>query len=269
MLLRAILFGGKGGVGKSTLACATALRLSEKGKTLLVSIDPAHSLTGILKVQVGSNAVRIRENLFAVELCAERLVEDYVSKVLSAIGEMMPSLKSGLKEYARYVKHSPTALETAVLDGIADYLEADFQFVVVDSAPTGQMVRIFQTVKVVEGWFSFLEKVAKERQKLETFMGRSDKVFDLIKKRREKVQRLVRILKEKAIIFAVANEERLSIEEALDLEKHLKEFKVYRVMNKWKSAEGNFLKVGYIQAPYGIERLSLLDVEELLEVIAG
>ncbi|MCS7285153.1 MAG: AAA family ATPase, partial [Hydrogenobacter thermophilus] len=74
MLLRAIFFGGKGGVGKSTLACATALRLSEKGKTLLVSIDPAHSLSGILKVKVGDDLVRINECLFAVELSAERLV---------------------------------------------------------------------------------------------------------------------------------------------------------------------------------------------------
>lgn len=267
MLLRVVLFGGKGGVGKSTLACATALKLAKESKTLLISIDLAHSLSGILQTQIGNHLSQIKENLFAIELIAEDLVGNYANRVLSALGEMLPSLKSGLEEYAKHLKHSPTALETAVLDRLADYFNEDFRFVVIDSAPTGQMVRLFQTLKTVRGWFSFLERLAKEREKVETFMGREDRVLKLMKMRKEKVERLANILMEKGIIFAVANEDPLSIDEAVELERQLLGFKVYRVMNKCKSERRDFLKVEHLEKPYGIEKLSLLNIEDLLRVI--
>lgn len=232
MLLRVVLFGGKGGVGKSTLACATALKLSEHHKTLLLSIDPAHSLSGILQTKIGPEISKITHNLYAQELSAEKLVEKYSKKVLYALKEVIPTLSSGLEEYTKQLRYSPTALETALLDRLVDYFEEPFDFIILDSTPTGQMVRLFYTMCSLENWFSFLEKVAEEKQKLESFMGRNNSIIELLRSRKERARKLIRVLREKAIVFAVINEDPLSIEEGDSLRKYLRDFKVYNVISR-------------------------------------
>jgi arsenite-transporting ATPase len=263
LLKRLVFFGGKGGVGKSTLACATALRLSEREKTLLVSIDPAHSLSGILGVQVGPSLKRLKENFFAIELDASRLVEEYTDRVLSALTDILPRVRSGIREYVKYLKNSPTALETAVLDRIVDYC-MEFPSVIVDSAPTGQMLRLFETAHMVGGWFEFLKKVAEERGKVEAFMGRRDGLSELIEDRRKRLDTLVKIFREKTVVFAVANEEPLSMQEARDIENRLKDMRVQLVLNRWKSMECDCIKIPEQERPYSIESLRRLPVEELV-----
>ncbi|MGC8852920.1 MAG: ArsA family ATPase [Hydrogenobacter sp.] len=257
---------GKGGVGKSTLACATALRLSENHKVLLISIDPAHSLSGILQRDIGHGLCKITKNLYVEELSAEDLVEEYTKKALSVIKEMIPTLSSALEEYAKQLKHSPTALETALLDRLVDYFDGNFEFIVIDSAPTGQMVRLFYTMRSIEKWFSFLEKVAQERQKLENFMGRKDNLLELIRDRKDRVEKLMKVLKEKAVIFAVMNEDKLSAQEADSIQKHLQNFRVYKVINKCSSLKESTIGVPYVENPYGIENLKKLPVEDILRL---
>lgn len=267
MLLKAIVFfGGKGGVGKSTLSCATALKLSEREKTLLVSIDPAHSLSGILNIPVGPRVKHIKGQLYALELSAESLVESYAERVLSNLEKLLPHVRSGLKEYSKHLRHSPTALETAILDHLLD-LTKEYSYVVVDSAPTGQMLRLFETAHMVRGWFEFLYKLAKERERLEAFMGRKDSLLELIENRKSRIEELLNLLREKSIIFAVANEEPLSLEEAQYIESSLKFVRVYKVINRWRSMEGDFIKVPQGEKPYGIEALKGLRVEPLVELI--
>ncbi|SNZ11139.1 ArsA family ATPase [Hydrogenobacter hydrogenophilus] len=269
MLLRVVLFGGKGGVGKSTLACATALKLSEHHKTLLLSIDPAHSLSGILQTKIGSEISKITHNLYAQELSAEELVEKYSNKVLSALKEVIPTLRSGLEEYTKQLRYSPTALETALLDRLVDYFEEPFDFIILDSAPTGQMVRFFYTMNSLENWFSFLEKIAEEKQKLESFMGRKDSLIELLRSRKERVKKVIKVLREKAIIFAVTNEDPLSIEEGDSLQKHLRDFKVYKVINRCRLEETPSLKIPYLENPFGIENLRKLRIDDLVKVIVS
>lgn len=267
MLLKAfVFFGGKGGVGKSTLSCATALKLSERDKTLLISIDPAHSLSGILNMPIGPKVKHVKEQLYALELSAEDLVESYTQRVLSNLGDLLPHLRSGLKEYSKYLRHSPTALETAVLDYLLD-LTKEYFYVVVDSAPTGQMLRLFETAHMVKGWFMFLYKLAKDRERLEAFMGRKDSLLELIINRKRRIEELLDLLKQKSLIFAVANEEPLSLQEAEHIEKSLKFLKVYKVINRWRSMEGDFIKIPQGECPYGIEALKKLKVEPLVESI--
>lgn len=269
MLLKKLLFfGGKGGVGKSTLSSATALSLSEKDKTLLVSVDPAHSLTGIFGIQIGPEIKTLKENLHAVELSAEDLVENYAGRVLGALNDLLPSVSSGLREYARHLKHSPTALESAVLDRLVELCK-DYAFVVVDSAPTGQMLRLFETAHMVKSWFEFLHRLAKERHRVEKFMGREDPLPALIEERRKKLETLLAILREKTLIFAVANEERLSLQEMEQIISKLKDFNVYPVLNRWQRMEWEGIKVGYVEEPYGLEGLKRIDVSKLVELLSS
>ncbi|MFN3871075.1 MAG: ArsA family ATPase [Aquificaceae bacterium] len=267
MLLKALVFfGGKGGVGKSTLSCTTALKLSEKDKTLLTSIDPAHSLSGILGMPIGPKVKHVEGQLYALELSAEDLVEGYTERVLSNLGELLPHVKSGLGEYAKYLRRSPTALETAVLDHLLD-LTREYPYIVVDSAPTGQMLRLFETAHMVKGWFMFLYKLAKDRERLEAFMGRKDSLLELIGNRKKRIEKLLDLLKEKSLIFAVANEEPLSLQEAEHIEKALEFVKVYKVINRWKSIEGDFIKIPEKKGLYGIQALKDLDVEPITKLI--
>lgn len=266
LLKRLAFFGGKGGAGKSTLACATALALSKREKTLLLSVDPAHSLSGILDLPVGPSLKKVRENLYAVELDAEALVEEYAQRVISSLGDLLPSVYSGIREYARYLKSSPTALETAVLDRLVDYFE-EFPFVVVDSAPTGQMIRLFDTAHMVSGWFEFLRKAVQERARVEAFMGRKERLSELLEKRREKLHRLMEVFRDKTVVFAVFNEEPLSMQEAQMIKDRLSHLKVYMVLNRWKSMECECIKVPQAERPYGMEALERLQVEDLVEAL--
>ncbi len=268
LLKRLAFFGGKGGVGKSTLACATALRLSQEGKTLLVSIDPAHSISGIFGFPVGSQLKEVSKNLYAVELEGERLVEEYAKRVLEAISGLTPSVRRGLMAYAEYLRLSPTALETAMLDRLVDFIMEGYEYIMVDSAPTGQLIRLFKSLQAVRGWFELLRRVAKERQKVEAFMGREDRLLKIVEERRKRLEFLSEVLSKKGILFAVAREEPLSLEEASRLEKELKGYiEVRRVINCWRSMEGNFLKVEEVEKPYGLEGLKRISAAGLVDAI--
>lgn len=92
--MRVITFTGKGGVGKTSVAAATALRLSELGlKTLVMSTDPAHSLSDSFDVPLSSEVKRVRENLYAIEVNAYvdlkdnwEIVQQYFAGILMAQG---------------------------------------------------------------------------------------------------------------------------------------------------------------------------------------
>ena len=72
-----IFVGGKGGVGKTSISSATALWLANQGKkTLIVSTDPAHSLSDSLETTIGHYPVQINENLFAVEIDPDKAMEE-------------------------------------------------------------------------------------------------------------------------------------------------------------------------------------------------
>ncbi|RMH03748.1 MAG: arsenic-transporting ATPase, partial [Aquificota bacterium] len=202
-----------------------------------------------------------------LELDPVRLVEDYAQRVLGALTDLLPNVRSGLEEYAKYLRHSPTAQDTALFDKLYEFSKGDYHYIVVDSAPTGQMIRLFKTLSMVEGWFEFLEGLAKKRKELSDFMGRKDEVFELVKERRQKLVELSNLLKEKAIVFAVANEEPLSLQEVELLQRELKGFSLFGVLNRWKGVQTEFLKVKEVQKPYGLDGLRFVDVKSLLEVV--
>ena len=87
-MARLLLFGGKGGVGKTTCASATALWLADAGfQTLLVSSDPAHSTSDSLQFQLGSEPTQVEgaENLWGMELDPEEQMEDLLPKLSDAL----------------------------------------------------------------------------------------------------------------------------------------------------------------------------------------
>ncbi|SHK47051.1 ArsA family ATPase [Thermocrinis minervae] len=267
LLKRIVLFGGKGGVGKSTLSCALSLKLSSFGKTLLLSLDPMHSLSGILKIEVPPEPREVYPNLFACELDAQKVAREYVDRVLENLRAVLsPKALEGFLRFASILYQSPTSLETASLDRLADYImQGDYEYIILDFAPTGNMLRILNTIDLLKDWFGWIVEVAKEHRRISSYLGREEKLLDMLLEREKKVKTLKKTFEEKGILFAVARDEELSIEEAKRLLSYKGFSYSFMVMNACDKGEDFY--VPPVEKPYGIENLLKLNVEPLLEVV--
>jgi len=151
--MRIILFTGKGGVGKTTIAAATALRSAQEGhKTLIISTDPAHSLSDALDVQLGAEPVKITENLFGQELD----VYYSMKKHWANIRELM------LTVFRWQGVDNVLAEEMSALPGMEEasaflwieqyYAKKTFDVIIIDSAPTGETLTLLTLPQVTSWW---------------------------------------------------------------------------------------------------------------------
>jgi len=158
-----LLFAGKGGVGKTTLACATSMRLAQDSparEVLLFSTDPAHSLADCLGAPVGPAPKRICPGLMALELDAEaefralkRLYNEELQSFLrSLLGES--DLAFDREAMERIVDLSPPGLdEVMALTQVMELFDQhQYRTLVLDSAPTGHLIRLLETPELVDCW---------------------------------------------------------------------------------------------------------------------
>jgi arsenite-transporting ATPase len=155
--MRIIVHTGKGGVGKTSISAATALRCAELGlKTIVISTDTAHSLADSLDVKIGPEPIQIRENLWAQEVDARYSMEKYWGK----FQEYMVTLftQRGIEQIvAEEVTLLPGLEEGAHLLWINKYYEDDeFDVLVVDAAPTAETLRLLSLPDATRWW---LEKI--------------------------------------------------------------------------------------------------------------
>ncbi len=150
---KAIFFTGKGGVGKTSISCITALYIAQKGiKTLLVTTDPAAHIGQVLDVKVGSRPEKITDNLFAVMVDQREAFQEYKERVLrDARGKYSEDMLATMEEEL----NSPCTEEMAAFDKFIQYIECrDYEVVVFDTAPTGHTLRLldlpFDYAKQVE-----------------------------------------------------------------------------------------------------------------------
>jgi arsenite-transporting ATPase len=161
LLTRRISFlGGKGGVGKTTIAASAALSVADAGqRTLLVSTDPAHSTSDVLQMQLGSDVRPVTRNLYALELDPEREAELYISDVKDRLAEAIPPrLVDEVERQIDVAKVSPGAAEAALFERFARVLDgsADYDRVIFDTAPTGQTLRLLGLPETMNIWMSGL-----------------------------------------------------------------------------------------------------------------
>ncbi|MHB9286366.1 ArsA family ATPase [Halobacteriales archaeon Cl-PHB] len=141
-----LLFGGKGGVGKTTCAAATGLALARTDReTLMVSTDPAHSIADAFETPVGDDPTAIAAGLDAVETDPTAGTERY-RRLFEAVAADLDD--AGIDLDAADVQdlfssgELPGSDELAALESFATYLEADYDVVVFDTAPTGHTLRL-------------------------------------------------------------------------------------------------------------------------------
>ncbi len=163
---RLILFGGKGGVGKTTIATATAIFLASTlpGKTLLFSTDPAHSLSDSLAQQIGNKVTQVNgvPQLFAIEMNSTDLLDDFNRTYVEEMDEVFNSFLSGTfsiefdrQVMAELVSLTPPGLdELMALMKIMEFIDTgQFDHYVLDLAPTGHALRFLETPIIVRQWF--------------------------------------------------------------------------------------------------------------------
>lgn len=156
-----LFFGGKGGVGKTTMAAVAALDMAACGqRTLLVSTDPAHSTGDVLQAELGDRPRRVAEGCWAMEVDPEREADLYIDAVKDRVANAAPPRLLG--EVYRQIdiaRVSPGAAESALFDRFTRILAgegSDYDRVVFDTAPTGQTLRLLSLPELMSTWIGGL-----------------------------------------------------------------------------------------------------------------
>ncbi|MCH7661496.1 MAG: TRC40/GET3/ArsA family transport-energizing ATPase [Euryarchaeota archaeon] len=150
-----ILYGGKGGVGKTTMAAATGLALAEQGeKTLVVSTDPAHSLSDSFETDLDGDPSEVRTNLFGVEIDPETRADRY-QEIVSHLARDLRAVGISLEEEEierLFGSGIPAGGdEAAALDVLAEYVSSErWDRIVFDTAPTGHTLRLLELPEILE-----------------------------------------------------------------------------------------------------------------------
>ncbi len=156
-----LFFGGKGGVGKTTLAAAFALVAAEDGhRTLLVSTDPAHSTGDILEADLGPEPRRVEGELWAMEIDPAREADQYIADVKDRIRETTPPrLVAEVERQIDIARVTPGAEEAALFERftrIMDEAGREYERVFFDTAPLGPTLRLLSLPQLMTAWMSGL-----------------------------------------------------------------------------------------------------------------
>jgi arsenite-transporting ATPase len=138
---KAIFFTGKGGVGKTTISCITALSSAQKGvRTLIVTTDPAAHIGEVYGIKIGSRPAEIADNLFAVMIDQEEASREYKKNIMDeARGKYSDDMMAALEEEL----NSPCTDEMASFDKFIQFIEcSEYSTIIFDTAPTGHTLRL-------------------------------------------------------------------------------------------------------------------------------
>ena len=147
-------FSGKGGVGKTSIAAATALWFSRKGKkVLIISTDPAHSLADSFDMKIGGEVKKLGKNLYAVEIDPKLSLAEYKAKIMPQL-DKMESLKGlGLDGFFDMADMTPGVDEMAAFDKFLQYMHSgEYDIFVFDTAPTGHALKFLSLPEVLDSW---------------------------------------------------------------------------------------------------------------------
>jgi arsenite/tail-anchored protein-transporting ATPase len=164
MTPRTILYTGKGGVGKTSVAAATARRCAAAGlRTIVLSTDPAHSLSESLDAAVGSEPTAVGESLWAQQVDAQVEMERNWSAVQGWLGDLL--VQRGVDRISAEELTVPPGLDElfSLLALKAHYESGELDVVVVDCAPTGETLRLLSFPDVARWW---LERVFPQQGRI-------------------------------------------------------------------------------------------------------
>src|SRR5574341_470514 len=174
---RYIMFGGKGGLGKTTFSAATAYWLAKQGKRVLVfSVDPQASLSDIFQQNIfGKGPVKIKENLWAQEIDADSHIKEYQGEIRQKILDMygFESLPDEIEQYIQAASAEPAMEESAIFDAVVDIVvKGDYDYYIYDLVPLGHALYYLSMAKVYDEWINKITKLREEMREYETMVSR-------------------------------------------------------------------------------------------------
>jgi arsenite-transporting ATPase len=183
------MFGGKGGLGKTTFSAATAYHLAKQGYRVLVfSVDPQASLSDIFERNIfGLGAVEIMPNLYAQEIDADQHIREYQNEIRQKILDMygLDEIPEEIESYIQAAAAEPAMEESAIFDQVVDIVvSAEYDYYIYDLVPLGHALYYLSMASVYDEW---IDKITKLREEMEEY----SKVASVIKRDRESEEDMI------------------------------------------------------------------------------
>jgi len=228
---RYIMFGGKGGLGKTTFSAATAYWLAQQGQKVLVfSVDPQASLSDIFQRDIfGKGAVKIVDNLYAQEIDADSHIKTYQEEIRQKILDMygFDQVPEEIENYIEAASAEPAMEESAIFDAVVDIVvKGDYDYYIYDLVPLGHALYYLSMAKVYDEWINRITKLREEMREHEEMVARikrqkvteEDQILNELLYIKNRINQSSRILtdREKTAFFFVVVPEEMII---LDTEK--------------------------------------------------
>src|ERR671924_973736 len=207
---RYVMFGGKGGLGKTTFSAATALWLAKQGRKVLVfSVDPQASLSDIFQQDIfGKGAVKIIDNLWAQEIDADRHIHEYQDEIRQKIRDMygLDEVPAEIEDYIQAASAEPAMEESAIFDSVVDIVnEGDYDYYIYDLVPLGHALYYLSMAKVYDEWITRITKLREEMREYQEVAARmrrqkevdQDQILDELQYIRGRINSASRILTDK------------------------------------------------------------------------
>ncbi|HEY9076378.1 MAG TPA: TRC40/GET3/ArsA family transport-energizing ATPase [Anaerolineaceae bacterium] len=168
---RYIMFGGKGGLGKTTFSAATAYWLAKQGyKVLVFSVDPQASLSDIFKQNIfGKGPVEIMPNLFAQEIDADKRIREYQDEIRKKILDMygLDKVPEEIENYIQAAAAEPAMEESAIFDEVVDIVVGGkYDYYIYDLVPLGHALYYLSMASVYDQW---IDKITQLRTEMEEY----------------------------------------------------------------------------------------------------
>ncbi len=224
-----VFFGGKGGVGKTTVSSAYALKCAREGlETLVVSTDPAHSTSDVFDQQFDDDPKSVDgiDGLYAMEIDPDDEVEDHLMGLRRELGsQVSAAMVNEIDRQIEMAHQTPGAYEAALFDRFIQVMRDSeaYDRVVFDTSPTGGTLRLLSLPEFLEGWIDRLLQKRKQSVKLfeRAAVGNNeprrvmdgDPIIARLQDRKERFAFAGETLRGRAAFFLVVNPDELSIRE--------------------------------------------------------
>jgi arsenite-transporting ATPase len=174
---RYIMFGGKGGLGKTTFSAATAYWLARQGhKVLVFSVDPQASLSDIFQRDIfGKGPVKIVDNLWAQEIDADSNIKAYQQEVRQKIFDMygFEQMPEEIESYIQAASAEPAMEESAIFDAVVDIVvKGDYDYYIYDLVPLGHALYYLSMAKVYDEWINRITQLREQMREHEEMVAR-------------------------------------------------------------------------------------------------